>query len=174
MRVHDLSSGEAGTILALQVGLLGGAGTFLGGWLADRLSVRSEGYRAWVISAAAVIYAPFAWLAYNTADATLSVWAFVVPAMVGGVYIGSGFAIIQNNTPVEMRSVAAAVNLFILNIVGLGLGPTTVGVISDIYASELGDSSLRVGMTAMIGVMLWGAAHYAYAGWRLHTRTAAV
>lgn len=168
MRIHEMSSGDAGTVLALLIGLLGGIGTFLGGWLADRLASRSEGWRAWVVALAAAVYAPFALIAYAADSQLLSVLAFAVPAFTGGVYIGCGFAIVQNQTPVAMRSVAAAINLFIVNIIGLGLGPLTVGAISDLLRGSMGDASLRVGMAAMAAVMLWSGAHYFYVGKRLH------
>ena len=64
VRVHGFSTGQAGTVLAFLIGLGGGAGTFLGGWLADRLAPRSEAWRAWVVCVALLIYAPFAVLAY--------------------------------------------------------------------------------------------------------------
>ena len=60
--------------------------------------------------------------------------------------------------------VAAAINLFILNIIGLGLGPFTVGLVSDLMADSAGVDSLRYGLLAMIPVGLWGALHYWRAG----------
>ncbi len=168
IRLHELGSGEVGTILALQVGLLGGLGTFAGGWLADRLAVRSEGYRAWVVTGAAVIYAPFAWVAFTAENTALAIAAFSVPAAIGGVYIGCGFAIIQNQIAPQMRSVTAAINLFILNIIGLGLGPVTVGAISDAMQTTHGVSSLGIGLCVMACVMLWSGVHYGVAGVLLH------
>ena len=56
------------------------------------------------------------------------------PAALGGV---SSAPILRsyNRWHGEMRSVMAAINLFILNIVGLGLGPVGVGFISDLLLS---------------------------------------
>ena len=84
--------------------------------------------------------------------------------MLAGAYIGPGFAIIQSHAPLRMRSVAAAINLFILNIIGLGLGPFSVGLISDLTADAAGVDSLRYGLLAMIPVGLWGILHYLRAG----------
>ena len=44
-RVHGYSTGESGTILAIAIGLFGGLGTFFGGYFADRLARRNEGWR---------------------------------------------------------------------------------------------------------------------------------
>ena len=48
--------------------------------------------------------------------------------------------------------VMAAINLFILNIVGLGLGPVGVGFISDLAAPEFGTESIRYGLLATLVV----------------------
>jgi hypothetical protein len=60
--------------------------------------------------------------------------------------------------------VAASINLFITNIIGLGLGPLTVGIISDLYAPEMGIDSLRYGLLAMVPFAAWGVLHYVRAG----------
>jgi MFS family permease len=86
----------------------------------------------------------------------------------GGAYIGTNFAILQSLAPVEMRAVMAAINLFILNIVGLGLGPVGVGFISDLAAPEHGIESIRYGLLATLVVMAWGALHQARVGFLLH------
>ena len=60
----------------------------------------------------------------------LAIAFYALPAILSTVYVAPGFALIQNVTPIEMRSVAAAINLFITNIIGLGLGPFTVGFLA--------------------------------------------
>jgi predicted MFS family arabinose efflux permease len=164
VRVHEMGTGEVGTILALLVGLGGAVGTFFGGVMADRLSARHPGWRAWVVVAAYAIALPMATLAFLADSAYATIGLYVLPAMLAGAYIGPGFAIIQSHVPLRMRSVAAAINLFILNIIGLGIGPFSVGLISDLTADTAGVESLRYGLLAMIPVGLWGALHYLRAG----------
>jgi predicted MFS family arabinose efflux permease len=164
IRVHGMSSGEAGTVLAFLIGVGGGIGTFGGGWLADRLALYSEGWRAWIVTVSIAVYIPFAAVSYLASTPGVAVAAFAIPAVLGGVYIGTGFAIVQSQIPVHMRSVAAAINLFIVNIVGLGLGPTSVGLISDLSRASYGVDSLRVGLLAMILVIGWGGFHYLRVG----------
>ena len=62
----------------------------------------------------------------------------------------------------------AAINLFILNIIGLGLGPVGVGFISDLAAPEYGIESIRYGRLATLIVLAWGALHEARVGVLLH------
>ncbi len=158
-RVHGYTTGESGTVLAIAIGLFGGLGTFFGGYFADRLARRNEGWRSWIVSLAALIYLPFGYLSITAQDPFWAAAWFFGPAIFGGVYLGTNFAILQSQLPVEMRSVGAAISLFILNIIGLGLGPLSVGAISDATAAADGIDSIRNGLLAMLFIMLWGAVH---------------
>tara|TARA_E500000075_G_C6922887_1_gene285084 strand:- start:372 stop:980 length:609 start_codon:yes stop_codon:yes gene_type:complete len=163
-RIHDYSTGESGTFLALAIGVGGGLGTFLGGYVADRVAKFGEGWRAKLVSLTILIYLPFAYLCYSSQDPFWAAIWYVGPAALGGVYLGVNFAILQSLVPVEMRSVAAAINLFSLNIIGLGLGPLSVGTISDLTLDFAGIDSLRYGLYFTLGVILWGALHQWHMG----------
>lgn len=158
-RVHGMSTGESGTWLALAIGIGGGIGTFLGGYLADKFARYNEGWRAWVVSASIVVYAPMAILGFTADSGLYAMLWFLGPAALGGVYIGTHFAILQTQLNVEMRSVGAAVNLFLLNIVGLGLGPLAVGIISDYMYPSVGIDSVRYGLLFTVAIMVWGGLH---------------
>ena len=69
-----------------------------------------------------------------------------------------------------MRSVAAAINLFVVNIVGLGLGPFTVGFLSDQFTPAYGEDSLRYALMATLLVVVWSIGHYYRAGVLLRRR----
>jgi len=163
-RVHGYTTGESGTVLAIAIGIFGGLGTFFGGYFADRLAKRNEGWRAWIVAVASILYLPFGYLSITAQDPFWAAAWFFGPATLGGVYLGTNFASLQSQLPVEMRSVGAAINLFILNIIGLGLGPLTVGAISDATAAADGIDSIRNGLMAMLLVMVWGALHQWRAG----------
>jgi predicted MFS family arabinose efflux permease len=163
-RVHGFTTGESGTVLALAIGVGGGIGTFFGGYLADRLARFSEGWRAWVVLVAVIVYVPTAYLSFTATDPFWAAAWFFGPATLGGVYLGTNFAMLQSQLPVEMRAVGAAINLFVLNIIGLGLGPLSVGIISDATVASDGVDSIRNGLLAMIFIMVWGALHQARVG----------
>jgi hypothetical protein len=60
-----------------------------------------------------------------------------------------------------MRAQAAAVLLLILNLIGMGLGPQFVGVLSDWLAPRVGVESIRWSLLVTIVVgALWSAVHY--------------
>ncbi len=158
-RVHEMSTGESGSWLAIMIGIGGGLGTFATGYFADKLGKSNEGWRAWVVTAVTIIYIPMAILSFTSDDKLTALFWFAGPAFLGGAYIGTNFAMLQSQLGVEMRSVGAAINLFLLNIVGLGLGPLSVGIISDWMAPSAGIDSVRYGLLFTVIIMAWGALH---------------
>jgi hypothetical protein len=64
----------------------------------------------------------------------------------------------------EMRSLASAILLFINNIFGLGLGPLSVGMISDALAPEYGIRSLGIALASITVIGVWGSIHFLIAG----------
>jgi hypothetical protein len=77
------------------------------------------------------------------------------------MYLGPTFAMTQSLVKLRMRSMASAILLFILNLIGLGLGPWFIGIISDSLAPSQGIRSLG---TALLWVVVagnaWAALHY--------------
>lgn len=71
---------------------------------------------------------------------------------------------VQSQMPIEMRSVAASLNLFVGNIIGLGLGPYAVGAISDVLQPTYGGNSLRYALSALAIVSIWSALHFFLGG----------
>jgi hypothetical protein len=107
---------------------------------------------------------PFAAGVYLWPDGYVAL-AFAVPAsLLGAMYLGPTFAMAQGLARAHMRALVSAILLFIINLVGLGLGPQVVGMLSDALAPGWGIESVRY---ALLWVVLAGAAwstlHYALA-----------
>lgn len=153
IRNHGLSVGEVGVLLAVLAGGGGMVGTFLGGFLADRLGERDRRWYLWLPALAGFLAIPFAF-PYLLSDNTAMVLPllFVVTVLIN-TYMGPSLATIHALVPPAMRATTSAVFFFILNLIGLGLGPVTVGLLSDLYAQHLGQDSLRY---AMLSVNLLG------------------
>jgi hypothetical protein len=98
-------------------------------------------------------------------------WA--VPVFVSVFYVGSTGAWVQGLTPLGMRSSIAAVNLLIINMIGLGLGPMTVGILSDLFEPTLGGDSLRYALLVASNAWLWGGLHFYLASRSLRVELAA-
>jgi predicted MFS family arabinose efflux permease len=164
IRSFDMSTGTIGTALALIIGISGGLGTYFGGVLADRLSQRDVRWNMWLIAICVAAAFPFSFGVFLAPSGTIALAAFVIPAAVGALYLGPSLAMVQGLVSLRMRTVASAILLFIINIIGLGLGPQAVGVISDLLAPSYGVESLRYALLISGFVNLWAAFHFYRAG----------
>jgi MFS family permease len=164
IRSHGLSPTEIGLVLALMTGIVGGLGTFTAGRMTDVLARRDERWRAWIVAAAKGGYVPFLVAFFMVEDLTLALVLYVVPAFFGGFYLAPTFTLVQNLVDLRMRALASSIVLFILNIIGMGLGPQLVGVLSDAFAPTHGQESLRMALLVLALLNLWCAYHYYRAG----------
>jgi len=152
-RSHGYSTGDMGTALFL-LGIPGIIGTFLGGYLADRLGLRDMRWYTWLPALAIICYVPFSVVSYLHTDPVIALWAMVVPNILGGFFLGPRFTVAQGLVGPRMRAMSSSILLFVLNLIGMGLGPQMVGVLSDVLNSstDLGDASLRWSLTLCLAM----------------------
>ena len=160
MRVHGFGLAETSTYLFF-IGLTGVIGTYLGGYLSDRFGQKDLRWYLWVPGIATIISVPFAVIFYTTGNPILAIFLAIPGAILGPMYLGPTFATTQTLSPLAMRSLASAILLFILNLIGLGLGPLFAGFLSDILRPEYGEESIRYSLLllAVVG-NVWSAFHY--------------
>ena len=163
-RIHGLSPAEAGTLLALIGGIIGGIGTFTGGWLADKLARRDKRFYVWLTAGVKLLLAPFVAWFYLTTDIVVARWLLAILAFFGGFYLSVSFAMTQSLLPATRRALGAAILLFCINILGLGLGPLLVGMMSDAFSPTYGQQSLRYALLLVSFLNIWGSIHYYLAG----------
>ena len=171
VRAHGLGTGEIGTMFALIAGVLGAFGVYGTGRLADALAPRGEGWRMRILALGLLLAIPLLLLTLSLASPWWAFATFTLPAIAGAFHVGPCFAMIQTRAPLAMRSVAASINLFIGNIVGLGLGPFFVGLASDALAPSVGDDSLAWALSALVVVYVAGAACFLIAAARIDAET---
>jgi hypothetical protein len=89
-----------------------------------------------------------------------------VPYFLGAYYLGPTFSMVQGMVGLRMRALAASISLFILNIIGLGLGPQFTGITSDVLhaTTSLGSESLRWALVISLTFNLVSAVLYLLAG----------
>ena len=163
-RTHGMSSGELGTYLGLIFGIPGGIGIALGGRLADHFGEKDTRWFLWVVAVALAVLVPFGVMVFVVNDGLTAMACLVLPVMLGNFYQATTFAQTQTLVGLNMRSVASAILLFTLNIIGLALGPSAVGILSDMLAPSYGDDSLRWALMICGFGNLWAAFHYWRAG----------
>ena len=160
MRSYQMTPGEIGTWLALIIGFVGGAGTYATAWAADRFGKRDVRWNMWVVAIVMIVCFPLSIGLYLSPDKYWAMFFFLVPAFAGAAYIGPSLAMTQGLVVLRMRAVASAVLFLILNLIGMGLGPQVVGLISDLYAPTVGQESLRYALLTVMVVWPWAAVHF--------------
>ncbi len=160
IRVHGFGLAETSTYLFF-IGLTGMIGTFLGGYLGDKLGEKDKRWYMGIPGIATFLGAPFGFIFYTTGDPILAIMLAIPGYILGPMYLGPTFAITQSLVPPRMRSLASAILLFVLNIIGLGLGPVFAGFLSDLLRPEYGDESIRYSLLFLVVAgNVWSALHY--------------
>lgn len=165
-RVHGVELHVVGTFVGLTGLVCGLVGSFLGGWAGDRLSRRDPRWLVWVPALVTFVQFPFTAL-FLLAPSAAQAFGFYAPhALFGAMYVGPIYALTQAIVKVRLRALAAAVHLFTVNLIGLGLGPLVVGALNDALRPSLGDSAIRYTMLAAASahlvtcvVLLFAARH---------------
>ena len=163
-RSFGMGTGEIGTWFGLILGIPGGIGIALGGYLADRFGAHDPKWFLWTTAVALIICVPLNIVVFISTNSTTALLAMILPVLLGNFYQATTFSQTQGISALRMRAVAAGILFFILNIIGLGLGPQLVGILSDVLNPEYGDESLRYALLICSLVYLWAAVHYFIAG----------
>jgi MFS family permease len=172
MRTHGMTVAEVGGWLALVTVAGGSTGTYFGGWLADRCANRYQDRRwqLWVPGIATLAVIPLGLLIYIVPSKQAVVWLMIPALAVGSMYFGPTYSITHGMVGARERALAGALLLFIINLIGLGMGPVAVGMLSDAFKNHLTGQGLaeplaaarglRWALTAMVCVNAWSAFHY--------------
>lgn len=160
VRSHHLTLEQVGVIFAGIAGVGGWMGTFLSGVVADRMGKRDVRWNMYVPICAALLALPFQPVFYLAQNTAIAIAAAIIPASMGAVFLGPCVTMTQNLVPLRMRATASALFLFILNIIGLGLGPQTVGLLSTLLRPMLGVDALRYAL--LVGMVSGSAGALCY------------
>ncbi len=150
-RTHGLTTSEIGTKLGISAVLGGVCGMLPGGFLADRLAKRDLRWYSWVGGISLVSSVPFIAVTLMSTNTDYAFIAFGFVACLLNVCVGNSFSIAQSIAPLRMRASSTALFFLIVNLIGIGLGPMLVGVMSDVFASH-GDDSLKSSLMLLIVV----------------------
>ena len=138
--------------------LIGGiAGTWVGGYMADRFGSDKRSNYAIIPAVAFLATIPFYIIAILSPNLTTTFFALLVPTGLGLAWLGPVLSAIQHVVPPTMRATASAIFLFINNLIGLGAGTVALGIISDNLEARFGDDSLRYAILAGTGFYLIAA-----------------
>ena len=159
MRVHGLSSGEAGTVLALLSAAFSALGIYAGGRLADTLGARDVRWYMHVPALASFAYAPLALLFLLAPGLPIALACLVPASFLVGVSVPGMHAVTQELAKPAMRSFAAAINLLMLSLIGTGLGPTIAGILNDAFAGSGAGEPIRYSLSIVAITAVWSGVH---------------
>jgi hypothetical protein len=157
IRVHNMSTEEAGAWLGITTGIGGIAGTALGGLAAQRLAQTDPAWMLRVPALTSALAVPFGVL-FLTLPASSAPLMNLAESFFGTCMLGPVLATTQTLAKVRMRALTAALVSLVINLFGAGLGPLTVGVASDLLAPSVGPNSIRYALLAPAVIALLGAA----------------
>lgn len=161
LRTYDLSLGTIGAWMALTTGIGGGLGSFCGGWMADKFGARDVRWYLWVPAILTTLIVPVLLAILLSGSAQFSLIMTAPFHFLSAAYLGAVLAVSHNLVSGRMRALTSAVLFFVLNLIGLGLGPVIVGFLSDTFTrngmdTPLGTALLICGIIAA----LWSVLHY--------------
>ena len=150
MREKAMTLNEIAIWYALVLGIGVSAGIFLSGRLIDRFAPRSPQVYGFLPGIALAVAVPF-FIGFVHAPTWPVALAFLaVPTFLNYFYLTPAVTLVQNAVTARQRTLAGAVLLLVMNLIGLGLGPTWVGAVSDWLRPTHPSNSLQLAFYSLV------------------------
>jgi MFS family permease len=152
-RTYGMSVPEAGLWFGASTAICGACGLLLGGWLADRLYRRGvKDAHLRVIRLNAVLLLPLFVGMALAPTAPVALALMILGMLVGTIHGGVAGAALQLVTPNRLRARVVALYFLAANLVGLGIGPTAIALVTDLVFGQ--DAALRYSLAIVTAVAL--------------------
>lgn len=159
IRSYGMDTATLGVWLTIIWGGGGLLGTFLGGRLASRYAAQNERLQLRVVAVLFGFFAVLSLLIYRTSTLYLALGLMGLSAVGYTMTHSPLLATIQTLVPARMRAMSIATVHLFANLIGMGLGPLAVGVMSDAFRPVLGEESLRYALLALCPGYFWAGLH---------------
>jgi MFS family permease len=152
-RTYGMPVASAGLWFGAAMAVCGSCGILSGGWLADWLYRRGhrDGHLR-VIWINAIILTPLFIFMALTPSLNLSLAAMVISMLVGTIHGGAAGSALQLIAPSHLRARLAALYFLVVTLLGLGIGPTAIALITDRVFGD--DNALRYSIAIVTAVAL--------------------
>lgn len=154
MREKGMTLQDVSLWYALVVAVGMGGGIFVSGRVIDRYTRRTKAAYALVpalsLSLAIVPYLAFVW----APSWPLALVFLLFPTFLNYFYLSSAVALVQEEVAPHQRVLSGALLLLVMNLVGMGVGPTFVGMVSDALKAAHPDNSLQLAFYALAPIYL--------------------
>ncbi|MES2340303.1 MAG: MFS transporter [Pseudomonadota bacterium] len=152
MREKGMTLPDISLWYALVVAVGMGGGIFVSGRVIDRFTRTSKAAYATVpaltLSLAVLPYLAFVW----APSWPLALVFLLGPTFLNYFYLSSAVALVQAEVAPEQRVLSGALLLLVMNLIGMGVGPTFVGMVSDALKASHPHTSLQLAFYALAPV----------------------
>ena len=166
VRSHGLTLQSAGAVMGILGGLSAVLGSLISGWLCDALTRRHPGWRLGVPVLGCMLALPFglafylmpagdAWQLGGLAIPRSIVW-YVLFAMSTVWWMAPVYAALSDIVPAHRRATANAIFNLGLTMIGGGLGPLLIGMLSDVLTPRFDNEALRWALAGSMVVYIVG------------------
>ena len=150
MREKGMTLGEVAIWYALLVGIFVSLGMYVSGRLIDRFGKRFKTAYAYLPAVGLAVAMPF-FAAFIWAPSWPLALAFLaLPMGLNYFYLSPAVTLIQEEVRPDQRVLSGALLLLVMNLIGLGLGPTYLGAASDFFARTNPDNSLQMAFYTLL------------------------
>jgi predicted MFS family arabinose efflux permease len=164
IRSHGMGTAELGLWLGVIFGVGGIAGALLGGYVNSHRWFAADERRQMRLCAVMVALMVPCLVAFLSLPKKEHALLALLPLIMSyNFFLGPTYALMQRLVRDEMRATMMSVVMLLANLIGFGLGPQSVGVLSDILAPALGVDSLRYAMLMVSLIALLAGYHF----WRV-------
>ena len=147
MRTFGIRADIAGLMLGVPQAFASAAGCATGGYLSDAWKRRDPRGRLFVVMLASILPAPLLIAALDAANVRIIYLVNPLLAFAALLWVGSAVATVQDCVLPRMRGTAGAVFLLAVSILGLALGPYSIGKVAALTGS------LRTGLMSVLCMM---------------------
>lgn len=166
-REKGMSLEEVAVWYALVVGIAMSAGIFASGRMVDMFTRRTKTAYAVLPAISLALAIPF-YIGFVWAPEWRMALLFLIgPTFLNYFYLSSCVTLVQQEVRPSERVVSGALLLLVMNLIGLGLGPTYVGAASDFFRTEHPENSLQIALYTLTPFYLVAIACFIWLALRL-------
>ena len=150
MREKGMTLNEIAVYYALLIGIGISAGMYVSGRLIDKFSPSGKQVYALVPAVGLALAIPF-FVGFVWAPTWPLAMLFLAgPTFFNYFYLSPAVALVQEEVRPQERVLAGALLLLVMNLIGLGLGPTYLGAASDLLRASYPNNSLQIAFYTLV------------------------
>ena len=137
-------------------------GTFIGGYITDYFGKTDKSWYLKIPALAIMISAVSVAATFTFKNSFVMFFCLGVSTFLQSMYLGPAISVAHAMVPANMRALTSAILFFVLNLIGLGLGPLIIGMVSDLLQPSFGIESLRWALYLITPVALCSSIVFFY------------